>query len=284
MMRRAAVPAAQQCRTAMRLPRPISACALLLVLAAGCSSLPRSSPGPHGAVIDPDPRLRIQLSDVTLRLAPPPLKASGDFPPPVTRQEIDLAQVTQRKAIFHGHWDGPRYQLLSVMGTLVVIVDVAPWSDGLERIDGCAAKVAAQVEQKLAAERALIERWRREGVNRLPPRTQTERLAVAGREAAWYWSSSDSNSNYYVIPVNGSHYLEVKLESIDNSPMSGRWPAISEHAQSRFLALMHLSGSTTCDAATPKVAEARDAPAPIAPSRPGIGTASQDAAPRQPTE
>ena len=156
MMRRAAVPAAQQCRTAMRLPRPISACALLLVLAAGCSSLPRSSPGPHGAVIDPDPRLKIQLSDVTLRIAPPPLKASGDFPPPVTRQEIDLAQVTQRKAIFHGHWDGPRYQLLSVMGTLVVIVDVAPWSDGLERIDGCAAKVAAQVERKLAAEGGVV--------------------------------------------------------------------------------------------------------------------------------
>lgn len=283
MMRRAAVPAAQQRRTAMHLPRPMSACALLLVLAAGCSSLPRSSPGPGGAVVDRDPRLKIQLSDVTLRLAPPPLKASGDFPPSAIRHEVDLDQVTERKSIFRGYWDGPRYQLLSVMGTLGVIVDVAPWSEGLERLDGCAAKVAAQVEQKLAAEQALIERWRREGVNRLPPRTRTEPMTLAGREAAWYWSSSDSNSNYYVIPVNGSHYLEVTLESIDH-PMASRWPAISEHAQSRFLALMHLSGSTTCDATTPKVAEAHDAAAGAPPPRPGTGTASQDAAPRQPTE
>lgn len=67
-------------------------------------------------------------------------------------------------------------------------------------------------------------------------------IRLAGRKAYHYSFSYDKVLDYYTIPLNGEHYLDLLISSADNSAKKGGWPELSAKAKAAFLESLMLSG------------------------------------------
>lgn len=207
-----------------------SAAAMLL---AGCASEGVKAMDKHESTIS-----RVKLSSLTLEFAHPTLKPSKDFGPVLLVTEVDLDQVVKPKTLFHGYWDGPRYQLLSVTGTLNIWLDVLPWPDVARTEQGCKAKLKAFVA---AAHEADLTRYRRGGRRTLPSMDQFE-IPLAGRDGLRYQSSYDPNVVNYIFPVDSRFVMRLMFNSANNSGLGSEWAELSAREQDRFLRSLALSG------------------------------------------
>lgn len=219
-------------------PRATRFAASLLLLSAVLQGGCATPVGPPPVARDPY-RVEVDLSGKTLVFRMPTLGSSQDFGRMTLATDIDLAQVVKPKTILFGHWDGPRYQVLSVTGTLNLWMQVMPWPELARAAQGCEAKVRAYVDHELQMER---ERFARGGRSR-PPVMDSEPVSVGGWAGAAYSSSYDEGDRvYYVFPVDGQFALWVMIHSIDNSGMSGRWAETSSREKGRFLGSLSLAG------------------------------------------
>lgn len=209
-----------------------SACVVLL----GCAN-------PHVSTAPQNPaRHSIQISEMTLNLESPSLlRPSRDFPPPKVASEFRLDQVDSLKTLFNGWWDGPRYQLLTVTGTMRILMAVGPWPDEAQGVEGCQAKARSVADSHLA--RQMVHYTK--GHQSLPPRMAFESMQLAGRQSYHYKFSSQTRFNYYIIPLTRSHYIILLISSADNSPMKGEWPELFARANAAFLQSLELVGDET---------------------------------------
>lgn len=207
----------------------ISACWLLL----GCA-------GRHAeAAIAQSQHHTVDLSGIKLAFTSPSLlRPSKDFPSPYVADHIDLSQLSSPKSIFSGYWDGPRYQFISVTGTLQISLAVEPWPKGANTYNRCSLKVRSIAEKGLSSRQKNY----RDGYIPLPPEMFFEPIALAGQNAYHYWYSTDSGFHYYIIPLNTDHYINLIIVSADNSVAKGAWGELSARAQKDFLNSLALSG------------------------------------------
>lgn len=181
----------------------------------------------------------IPISGMTLTLESPSLlRPSKDFPPPYVANRVELEQVKSPISLLAGYWDGPKYQLLSVTGTLEISLSVKPWPEAALGKSGCQARVRSIADTRLALQ---MDDYRR-GLKALPPELTFESIKLAGRSAFHYRFSSSDALDYYVIPLTDGHYISLIFGSADNSPMKGGWPGLSAKAQAAFLQSLMLSG------------------------------------------
>jgi len=203
-----------------------------------------ASAGATGKAIPGSQMARVNLSDITLDFAFPTLKPSKDFGEVLLVSEIDLARTVKPAIVFHGYWDGPRYKMLSVTGTLRIWMDVRSWPDAARSAQGCNAKLKALVDHELDLDQERYVRWKRTK----PPTMQSSSISIAGREGLFFQSSYDEDRISYIFPVNGEFVLRLKFTSANNSGLGSEWVELSVREQERFVRSMVLSGDPAdCD-------------------------------------
>jgi hypothetical protein len=208
------------------------AAAMILLVACATS-------GARGAQMQNSGVVRVALSDMTLEFAYPTLKVSKDFGPVRLFDDIDLSKVEDSNTILFGHWDGPRYKLLSVTGTLKIWLDVLPWPEQARAAKGCEAKTKAFLEAEVESQLAFYRR----AETASPPTIDRFKVSIRGRDGMGF-RDSYSNDVSYFFPVNRDLALRLVFTSINNSRMGSDWDALSGREQDRFLRTMALSGDS----------------------------------------
>lgn len=197
-----------------------------------------ASAGATGKAIPDSQMAHVKLSDFTLNFAFPALRPSKDFGEVLLVSEIDLAQVVKPKTVFHGYWDGSRYKMLSVTGTLRIWMDVLPWPDAALSAPGCDAKLKALVDLELDLDHGRYIRWKRAQA----PTMESSRISMGGRDGLFFKSSYDEDQATYIFPVDGRFVLRIVFNSINNSGLGSEWGEVSAREQERFVRSLALSG------------------------------------------
>ncbi len=195
-------------------------------------------PAVKGDEMQKSSREQIKISDMTLSFTTPSIKLSKDFGAPILIKEIDLNDVTKPNMLFHGYWDGPRYQLISVTGTLRIWLELSPWPSELNTVNSCDAKTSAYVNKEFQAEMSKYKQGKRNH----EPKIDISKLTIAGRNSLRYKLLSDPNPSInYVIPLNNEFLLYLMFISIENSMKSAGWQELSEREQENFLQSLSLT-------------------------------------------
>lgn len=185
-------------------------------------------------------RHAIQIDDMTLYVQSPSLlRPSKDFPPPHVASHINLQEVTSPISLFGGHWDGPRYQVISVTGTLAIIMSVQAWPDTSNKKLNCRERSLAVAEEWLV----LLKDDYRRGLISVEPILRFEPIKIGGVNGFYYAYPLNDRNDQYLIPLTDGHYIDIIIKSIDNSPFKGDWPELSDRAKAEFLNSIELVGN-----------------------------------------
>ncbi|WP_395735271.1 hypothetical protein [Prosthecobacter sp.] len=181
----------------------------------------------------------IRIDDMTLYVQSPSLLTpSKDFPPPHVSSQINLDEVTTPKSLFGGHWDGPKYQLISVASTLAIMMSIRHWPDISLDQKGCRAMALAVAENRLALYRADYMR----GMKSIKPTLKFEPIKIGGVDAFYYTYPLASDDDEYLIPFSDQYFISLSIRSVDNSPFKGEWPEMAARAKAEFLNSLELVG------------------------------------------
>lgn len=214
-----------------------SACGALL----GCAN--------HQVVTQAAPqgkRHAIQIDDMTLYVQSPSLlMPSKDFPSPHVASRINLDEVNSAESLFGGHWDGPRYQAISVVGTLGIMMSIRPWPKSSVNQLGCKGKAFMVAEKRLE----MYKDDYRRGMKKVEPTLRFDQIKIGGVDGFYYtYSLANNDDEEYLIPLTNRHYIDLSIRSMDNSPFKGEWPELAERAKAEFLNSLELTGNIPkCD-------------------------------------